>query len=98
MFVALKHIICSDNGTFNRSNTGVVRQLIFLYERNGGYFETVASSEKCCRLNNVFSAAIIVHLIAITLVYLESLGREEPPHKGRATEDCNIQCKSITKR
>ena len=27
------------------------------------------------------------------------LGQEEPaPHKGRATEDCNIQCKNITKR
>ena len=26
------------------------------------------------------------------------LGQEEPPHKGRATGDCNIQCKNITKR
>ena len=24
--------------------------------------------------------------------------QEEPPHKGRTTEDCNIQCKNISKR
>ena len=26
------------------------------------------------------------------------MGQEEPPHKGRATEDRNLQCKNITKR
>ena len=29
--------------------------------------------------------------------YIEEPPQEEPPHKGRATEDCNIQCKNIIK-